>query len=154
MWHEFYQIQLKDNTHHEGISVTTALAQTFVAYLFDMPFEMHVNTLSSFAVVSLHVFSSKSQECVHTHIQTSLRLLHTVTHSSNECSIKKQHSTQKYNKYIKNNENYCDELGFDFTWMSTSEIFFQSSVSPLIKPLFKLLKQKVWAFIWTTAIYN
>lgn len=45
------------------------------AYLFDVPFEVHVHTLSCFAIVSLHVFSSKPQECVHTHIQTALRLL-------------------------------------------------------------------------------
>lgn len=49
------------------------------AYLFDVPFEVHVHTLSCFAIVSLHVFSSKPQECVHTHIQTSLRLLRTNT---------------------------------------------------------------------------
>lgn len=48
-------------------------------YLFDVPFEVHVHTLSCFAIVSLHVFSSKPQECVHTHIQTSLRLLRTNT---------------------------------------------------------------------------
>lgn len=50
-------------------------------YLFDVSFEVHVNTLSCFAIMSLHVFSSKAQECVHTHIQASLRLLQPKTHS-------------------------------------------------------------------------
>lgn len=46
-------------------------------YLFNMSFEVHVNTLSCFAIMSLHMFPSEAQECVHAHIQASLRLLQT-----------------------------------------------------------------------------
>lgn len=34
--------------------------------------------------MSLHMFSTKAQECVHTHIQASLRLLRSKTNSNNE----------------------------------------------------------------------
>ena len=53
-------------------------------YLFHMSLEVHVNTLSCFAIMSLHMFSSKAQECVHAHIQASLWLLRTRTNSNNE----------------------------------------------------------------------
>lgn len=53
-------------------------------YLFHMSLEVHVNTLSCFAIMSLHMFSSKAQECVHAHIQASLWLLRTRTNGNNE----------------------------------------------------------------------
>lgn len=40
-----------------------------------MSLEVHVNTLSCFAIMSLHMLSSKAKECVHTHIQASFWLL-------------------------------------------------------------------------------
>lgn len=53
-------------------------------HLFDVPFEVHVNALSCFAIMSLHMFSTKAQECVHAHIQASLRLLRSKTNNNNE----------------------------------------------------------------------
>lgn len=61
-------------------------------YLFDVAFQVHVNTLPRFAIMPLYVLSTKAQECVHAHIEASLGLLRTKTNRNTE----QQHKVGNY----------------------------------------------------------
>lgn len=45
------------------------------SHLSHVPFQVHVHALSSFAKMSLNVFPSKGQKCIHAYIESTFRVL-------------------------------------------------------------------------------
>lgn len=73
-FHKAYFLQIPTMRKITGDAALKCLALHGI-YLLYVPFQMQVHTLSCLPIVPFHMFSSKSQESIHAHIEAPFRIL-------------------------------------------------------------------------------